>query len=116
MWWLTEQVREVRAMAKGIKVRAKEKGGVTTVKTLMSHPMAPEQKDKKTGEMAPAHFIQEVTCEHKGKIVLKGYWGAGVSKNPYLSFKFKGGAKGDTVKISWLDNKGERASKEATIG
>ncbi|MCG7936220.1 MAG: thiosulfate oxidation carrier complex protein SoxZ, partial [Candidatus Thiodiazotropha taylori] len=26
-------------MAKSIKIRAKEKGGVTTVKALMTHPM-----------------------------------------------------------------------------
>ncbi|MGD8999350.1 MAG: thiosulfate oxidation carrier complex protein SoxZ, partial [Granulosicoccaceae bacterium] len=34
---------------------------------------------------------------------------------PYLSFKFTGGAKGDSIKISWVDNKGESASQEAKI-
>ena len=43
-------------------------------------------------------------------------WGVAVSKNPYLSFKFKGAAKGDTVKVSWSDNKGESASGEAKVG
>jgi sulfur-oxidizing protein SoxZ len=104
-------------MAKGIKIRATAKSGSTTVKALMSHKMETGlRKDKKTGKKIPAHFIQEVTCEHNGKTVLTALWGPAISKNPYLSFKFKGGAKGDTVKISWVDNKGESASGEAKIG
>jgi len=103
-------------MAKGIKIRATAKKGGTTVKALMSHPMHTGlRKNKKTGKKIPAHFIQEVACEHNGKTVLTALWGPAVSKNPYLSFKFSGGAKGDTVKISWVDNKGEKATKEATI-
>lgn len=104
-------------MANSIKIRATEKGGSTTVKALMSHPMDTGlQKDKKTGEKIPAHFIQEVKCEHNGNAVLTALWGPAISKNPYLSFKFKGGKNGDTVKVSWVDNKGESASGEAKIG
>lgn len=103
-------------MAKSIKVRAKLAGGETTVKTLISHPMETGlRKDKKTGEKIPPHFIQEVNCEHNGKNVLNALWGTAVSKNPYLSFKFKGASKGDTLKISWVDNQGKSDSVEATI-
>ena len=103
-------------MAKAIKVRAKEKGGVVTVKALMSHPMETGQrKNKKTGKMFPAHYIQEVTVEHLGKKVMTANWGPAVSKNPYMSFTFSGGKKGDTVKVSWLDNKGATASLEEEI-
>ena len=103
-------------MAKGIKIRATAKRGSTTVKALMSHKMETGlRKNKKTGKKIPAHYIQEVQCEHNGSNVLTALWGPAISKNPYLSFKFKGGKKGDTVKISWVDNKGEKASKEAKI-
>ena len=103
-------------MAKGIKIRATAKGASTTVKCLMSHPMETGQrKNKKTGKKIPAHYIQEVKCEHGGKEVLTALWGPAVSKNPYLSFKFKGATKGDTIKISWVDNKGKSASGEAKI-
>ena len=103
-------------MANSIKVRAKAKDGVVTVKTLISHPMETGlRKDKKTGKNIPAHFIQEVVCKHGDKTVMTAQWGAAISKNPYLSFKFKGGSKGDSVKISWVDNKGESASQEAKI-
>ena len=103
-------------MAKGIKIRAKEKGGVATVKALMSHPMETGgRKDKKTGQAIPAHFIQEVTVALNGQDALTAYWSGGVSKNPYLSVKVSGAKKGDTVKISWVDNKGKSESGESTV-
>lgn len=103
-------------MAKTIKIRAKEKGGVTTVKCLMTHPMETGlRKDRKTGELIPAHFIQEVTCRHGDAVVLTAMWGGGVSKNPYLSFKFNGGAKGEAISISWVDNQGNKDSGETAI-
>ncbi|MGB5425951.1 MAG: thiosulfate oxidation carrier complex protein SoxZ [Gammaproteobacteria bacterium] len=99
-----------------IKMRAAIADGVTTIKALISHPMDTGLvKDKKTGQTIPAHFIQEVVCKHKDTTVLTANWGAAISKNPYLSFKFKGAAAGDTVSLSWVDNKGEKDSAEATI-
>ena len=103
-------------MASSIKIRAKLKDGVAEVKALMSHPMETGlRKDKKTGEVIPAHFIQEVVCTWKDKEVMKALWSGGVSKNPYVAFKFKGAAKGDTIQLAWTDNKGESASAEAEI-
>ena len=99
-----------------IKMRANIDGDVTTIKSLISHPMETgTRKDKKTGQTIPAHFIQEVVCEHKGTKVMTANWGPAISKNPYLSFRFKGAAAGDTVKLSWVDNKGNSDSSEATI-
>ena len=101
---------------KSIRIRAKLKGNVTEVKALMSHEMETGlRKDKKTGQKIPAHFIKEVNCEHNGKQVMLAQWGVAVSKNPYLSFKFSGGKAGDTLKISWVDNKGGSDSAEAKI-
>jgi sulfur-oxidizing protein SoxZ len=99
-----------------IKIRAKVDGDVTTVKALISHPMETGLvKDKKTGELIPAHFIQEVTCEHNGSSVMTALWGPAISKNPYLSFKFSGAKAGDTLKLSWVDNKGESDSIETKV-
>ena len=101
---------------KSIKVRAKEKGGVVTVKALMTHPMETgTRKDKKTGKLIPAHFIQEVNCEVNGTNVMTALWSGGVSKNPYLSFKFKG-SKGDMMSLSWVDNMGKSAKADVKVG
>jgi sulfur-oxidizing protein SoxZ len=42
-------------------------------------------------------------------------WSGGVSKNPYISFKFTGGAKGDEIELSWSDNKGGSESMTSAI-
>ena len=103
-------------MANSIKIRAKLKGDATEVKALMSHPMETGlRKDKKTGDVIPAHFIQEVVCTWKDKEVMKALWSGGVSKNPYIAFKFAGAAKGDTVRLAWTDNQGKSDSAEAEI-
>jgi len=103
-------------MANSIKIRAKLKGDATEVKALMSHPMETGlRKDKETGEVIPAHFIQEVICTWKDKQVMQALWSGGISKNPYIAFKFGGAAKGDTVKLAWTDNEGESESAEAEI-
>ncbi|MDH5545680.1 MAG: thiosulfate oxidation carrier complex protein SoxZ [Gammaproteobacteria bacterium] len=104
-------------MAKNtIKIRAEMKGGKANVKALFKHEMETGlAKDKKTGEKIPAHFIQEVICEHNGNKVLTANWGVAVSKNPYISFRFSGASKGDTIKISWTDNKGDSDTAEGKI-
>ena len=103
-------------MAKSIKLRAKAKDGVATVKALISHPMETGlRKDKKSGQPIPAEFIQEVVCESGGKTVLSAQWGSAISKNPFLSFKFSGAKSGDSIKISWVDNKGNSDSIDSKI-
>jgi len=103
-------------MAKSIKVRAKAKGDEVTVKALFSHPMETGlRKDKKTGKIIPAHFIQEVTAENNGTNVLTALWSGSISKNPYLSFKYTGGKAGDKIKLTWLDNTGESDSIESEV-
>ena len=103
-------------MAKTVKIRAKLKGEVVAVKSLMSHPMETgNRKDKKTGKPIPEHFIEDVDCRHNGETLLTAHLGPSVSKNPYLAFEFTGGKKGDAVQISWVDNKGETGSGEAKI-
>lgn len=100
-------------MAK-IKLRTKVKGDVVEVKALLDHPMETGRRKNK-GELVPAHYITEVTVEANGKVVMSCDMGGSVSKNPYISFKYKG-AKGDKIKLSWVDNKGEEATAEAEVG
>lgn len=101
---------------KKMKIRAWADDGKATVKAIVFHEMETGlRKDKATGEKIPAHFIEELNCEHNGKTVLTCLWGPGVSKNPFLSFRIKNAKKGDTLKLSWVDNKGEKDTEEATI-
>ena len=103
-------------MSDPMKLRATMVGDKVEVKVLMSHEMETGQRKDAQGKTIPAWFIQSVTATWNGKTVLAAQWGPAVSKNPFLSFKFKGGAKGDKVLITWVDNRGDKRSDEATIG
>ena len=104
-------------MAKSsIKVRAKVKGDEAKIKCLISHPMETGlRKDKKTKELIPAKFIQEVVCEHDGNTVMTAQWNGTISKNPFMSFSFTGAKSGDKIKINWVDNTGKSDSTEAKM-
>jgi len=99
-----------------IKIRASLSGDVASVRALIQHPMeSGMRKDSKTGEIVPAHFIEEVICDLNGKTVLTGLWSGSVSKNPFLSFSVRGAKAGDSVVLKWKDNKGDTDSTEAKI-
>ena len=102
-------------MADPMRIRAQAQGDKAVVRVLMSHEMETGQRKDAQGKVIPAWFIQDVTATWNGKTVLAAQWGPAVAKNPFLSFKFKGGAKGDKVVITWVDNRGEKRTDEATI-
>jgi sulfur-oxidizing protein SoxZ len=102
-------------MADPMKIRANLVGDSTEVKVLMSHEMETGQRKDAQGQTIPAWFIQNVTASYGGKTVLSAQWGPAVSKNPFLSFKFKGGTKGEKVVITWTDTRGDKRTDEATI-
>jgi sulfur-oxidizing protein SoxZ len=98
-----------------MKMRAKLGAAYTDVRVLMSHPMETGQRKDADGKLVPAHFIQNVTVKVNGKAVVNAQISQAVSRNPVFSFRLKGGAKGDKIEVSWLDNKGETDSTEATV-
>ena len=102
-------------MASTIRVRATSNGDITEVQALIQHPMDSGFVKDAKGELIPAHFIQELKFEHDGKEVFVAEWGPAVSKDPYVKFSFKGGKKGDDLKIGWVDNKGASDSTTAKI-
>jgi sulfur-oxidizing protein SoxZ len=96
-------------MAGPMKMRATLAGGHTDLRVLMTHPMTTAQSKQ------PLHFIQNVTVKVNGKTVLEGEISQAVSRNPVFSFRLKGGAKGDRIEVSWLDNKGETNKIESAV-
>ncbi len=102
-------------MADPMRIRASNKDGVTEVRVLMSHPMESGARKDASGAAIPAHYIQNLEATSGGKTVLQAQFSGAVSQNPFLSFKFKGGNKGDKVNVKWTNNKGESRTGEATI-
>jgi sulfur-oxidizing protein SoxZ len=92
-----------------MKMRATLGSGYTDVRVLMTHPMTTAQSNQ------PLHFIQNVTVKQNGRPVVQAQISQAVSRNPVFTFRIKGGAKGDKIEVSWLDNKGETNSIEAAV-
>ena len=103
------------AIGEPMKIRAAVAGDTTEIKVLMNHEMETGQRKDAKGETIPAWFIQNVLVTWNGKTVLSAQWGTAIAKNPFLSFKFKGGAKGDKIVIRWVDSRGDTRTDEAVI-
>jgi sulfur-oxidizing protein SoxZ len=102
-------------MSEPMKIRATLTGDSTEVKALINHEMETGQRKDAQGQTIPAWFIQSVAVSWNGTTVLSAQWGTAISKNPFLSFKFKGGARGDKIAIHWVDNRGDQRTDDATI-
>jgi len=96
-------------MAGPMKMRATLGSGYTDVRVLMTHPMTTAQSNQ------PLHFIQNITVKQNGKAVVEAQISQAISRNPVFTFRIKGGAKGDKIEVSWLDNHGESNSTEAAV-
>lgn len=102
-------------MSDPMRIRAQASGDKATVRVLMSHEMETGQRRDSAGKTIPAWFIQEVTAQHNGKPVMRAEWGPSVAKNPFLQFSVKGAKAGDKISVTWVDNKGEKRTDEATV-
>ncbi len=102
-------------MPSTIRVRAQANGTTTEVQALVQHPMDSGFVKDANGAVIPPHYIETVTFEHAGKVVLAADWGPAVSKDPYLKFSFNGGAKGDPLVVTWVDNQGKTDSLTAKL-
>ena len=102
-------------MADPMRIRAQAKDGNTVVRVLMAHEMETGQRKDSAGKVIPAWFIKEVSAKHNDKVVMTAQWGPAVAKNPFMQFDIRGGKAGDKVAITWVYNRGDTRTDEATV-
>ncbi len=102
-------------MGSPMRIRAVQAGDITEVKVLIKHDMETGQRKDASGNPVPAHFIKTVIAQCNGRTVFEAETGTSISKDPFISFKFKNGNKGDKVVVSWNDNKGDSRTDEVVI-
>lgn len=102
-------------MASPMRILATYKDGHTSVRLLVAHPMETGLRRHPQGYFIAAHFIQRLTATCQGRTVLSAQWGSAVSQNPFLSFRFKGGAVGERIVVTWVDNRKDVRTDEAVI-
>jgi sulfur-oxidizing protein SoxZ len=88
-----------------MRIKAKEKKGITTVKVMAKHPMMSYAEAEKKGKKA--NFITYVIAKVGDEVVYEASTSQFLSKNPYLKFMFKGENKGKEVTITWTDLSGK---------
>ena len=87
-----------------MKIKAKEKNGVVKAKVSISHAMLTYDQAKKKG--LEANFITHITATVGDKVVYDASTSQFLSKNPLIKFVFNG-KKGDEIKITYTQLKGE---------
>lgn len=88
-------------------VKAKKKGDVYKVSTVLIHPQHTGlAKNKKTGKKIPAHYVTDIKVQLAGKEVLNIESSPALSQNPFIYFYVKGDAS-TPLKVTWKDNKGQ---------
>ena len=100
-----------------IKIKPKKFNVGDTVKVdfIVIHPMDTGlKKDKKTGKIKPAHYIDSITFSLDGKpFTTMKVWET-VSTNPYFSVNLKVPGKGK-ITVDYTDNTGEKNSKSKKL-
>ncbi|HBC57859.1 MAG TPA: thiosulfate oxidation carrier complex protein SoxZ [Gammaproteobacteria bacterium] len=96
-----------------IKLKARVKPQYVEVKGLIKHVMETGVRRDDSGQLIPAHYIQEVKAYRNGELVWHAYWGPSISKDPYFSFRLRTGQAGDQIRVQWLDNR--KQSDEAIL-
>jgi sulfur-oxidizing protein SoxZ len=96
-----------------MRIKAKEKKGITTVKVMAKHPMMSyieAKKKKKT-----ANFITSIMGKVGSETVYEVSATQNLSKNPYMKFKFKGSNKGKELVMTWHDLSGKSKTGKKKI-
>lgn len=103
-------------MSETIRVRARLRGDVAEVKSLVVHPMETGARvDPDTGETVPRHHITQLTFANNGNPVLVINCSTAVARDPYFRFSFSGAKAGDRLTVDWVDTKGATDQTETVL-
>jgi len=106
---------EARKSMIKIKPKKFKVGDTVKVDFIVIHPMDTGlKKDKKTGKIIPAKYIDNITFLFDGKpFTTMKVWET-VSTNPYFSVNYKVTGKGK-ITVDYTDNTGEKNSKSKKL-
>ena len=100
-----------------IKIKPKDykAGDIVKVDFMAMHPMETGmRKDKDTGALIPANYIDEVKFLFNDTLITKMVIWESLSVNPVMSISFKVPGEG-TLKVIAKDNKGDNVETTASI-
>jgi sulfur-oxidizing protein SoxZ len=103
-------------MARETLVKTRQRGEITEILCLVDHPMETGQRlDLRTHTAIPAHFIQKIIFEVSGRMVAEADIGTAIARDPVFTIRVKGVKRGDSIRVKWTDNKGEKGGASTTV-
>lgn len=98
-----------------IKPKTYAAGDIVKVDFMAMHPMETGmRKDKDSGELIPANYINEVKFMFNDQLITKMVIWESLSVNPLMSISFKVPSAG-TLKVIAKDNKGQSVETTTAI-
>jgi sulfur-oxidizing protein SoxZ len=98
-----------------IKPKKYKTGETVKVSFMVMHPMETGmRKDKKTGKIVAAHYINEVKFMFDDKVFTTMKTWESLSTNPVFTINFKVPGKG-VLKVTYTDNTGESHEKSKKL-
>jgi sulfur-oxidizing protein SoxZ len=111
----TEAATGSTAPAQPIRIRARVDGLFTDVTVLMPHPMETGFRHDSEGRTITSHFITAVEVSVAGRVAMSARMGPSIAADPLLRFRLKGVESGQTIRVTWIDNQGQRRTDEAQV-
>ena len=108
------ETKKRRAMVK-IKPKKYAVGDIVKVSFMVEHPMDTGMaKDKETGKVKPAHYIEDITFSFDGEPFTKMKVWESISAKPFFAVHYKI-EKAGKITVEYKDNLGEEGSKSKKV-
>ena len=108
------ETKKRRAIVK-IKPKKYAEGDIVKVSFMVQHPMETGMaKDKETGKIKPAHYIDDITFSFDGEPFTKMKVWESISADPFFSVQYKV-EKAGKITVDFTDNLGEKATKSKKV-
>jgi len=67
------------------------------------------------GKAIPSWYLTHVEVFHADERIASMELGPLVSRNPAISLQLDRGSEGDTIKVTWIDNRGLAGEQETEV-
>lgn len=102
-------------MAYNMMIKTKPKifkvGDVIQVDAIFEHPMKSGQGKEKDGTPVKPHYITKVQMHYDGELINEMEMTGSVSSNPLVNFNLLVDRASAPLRVSWVDNTGEKNEK-----
>lgn len=90
-------------------------GDQIEINAIFEHPMKSGQGKDKDGNPIKPHYITKVAVHYDGELINEIEMTGSVSSNPLVNFNLVVEKQSAPLRVSWIDNTGEKNEKQITL-